>query len=109
MMTLQKCILPTDVEFYVSGIHECLQIVIICPLDVYVNSINLSDHKSPKSGCTLYSVLQVKTVPLSNDGESEVEKMERKAHLGPGEEAIVGVHVPPDGVKAKAAVTESVP
>jgi sucrose synthase len=24
MMTLQKCILPTDVEFYVSGIHECL-------------------------------------------------------------------------------------
>ncbi len=80
-----------------------------CPLDVYVNSTNLSDHKSPKSGCTLYSVLQVKTVPLSNDGESEVEKMERKAHLGPGEEAIVGVHVPPDGAKAKAAVTESVP
>jgi hypothetical protein len=53
--------------------------------------------------------LQVKTVPLSNDGESEVEKMERKAHLGPGEEAIVGVHVPTDGAKAKAAVTESVP
>jgi sucrose synthase len=24
MMTLQKCILPTDIEFYVSGIHECL-------------------------------------------------------------------------------------
>lgn len=35
--------------------------------------------------------------------------MERKAHLGPGEEAIVGVHVPTDGAKAKAAVTESVP
>ncbi|KAH9549963.1 hypothetical protein CY35_10G047200 [Sphagnum magellanicum] len=44
-----------------------------------------------------------KTVPLSSDDVSTIEKMEKKAHLGPGEEAVVGVHVP-DGANLKLAV-----
>jgi len=47
--------------------------------------------------------IQAKTVPLSSDDVSTIEKMEKKAHLGPGEEAVVGVHVP-DGANLKLTV-----
>lgn len=47
-------------------------------------------------------LLQAKTVPLSNDDEHPDEKSEKKAQLGPGEVAIVGV--PASGSKVREAL-----